>query len=360
MLKSPDPRNWTSTFPNKVWRDTYMKAVTFGSPDWIPCSVGFFDAVWAKYRQELKDLVGRHPFIFGTYLKAKVNYDAMNKRHKPNTKSTDNWDCTWQSAKGGYEGQVVGHPLANWEILLEYKFPNPQKKSEWGNRHWFLEKIGRRAAKNLGILFPGNGERLFDRLYFLRGFDNLMRDFATNDPHLPMLLQRFQDHEVTLVKRWLNMKVDIMNFHTDIGTQNRLMISPRQFRQWIKPLFAAVFQPCKDAGVPVYLSSDGYLLDIIDDLAECGVSVHDPQLRANTLEGIAEKYKGNMCVDLDLDRQSFPFAAPEELQEQIAKAVELLNSPEGGFMMKAEISDPQVPLENIEAICQAFEEYCIF
>jgi hypothetical protein len=36
-----------------------------------------------------------------------------------------------------------------------------------------------------------------------------------------------------------------------------------------------------------------------------------------------------------------------------------LNTPQGGLMMKAEISDDQVPLENIEAICTAFEKYCI-
>src|SRR5271157_1370821 len=359
MLKTPDPHNWTATYPNKVWRDNYLKAVTFRSPDWIPCSVDFYGAVWAKYRHQLKELVLRHPFVFGTYLKIKVNYDAINKRHQPNSDFVDHWGCTWHVVKGGYEGQVVGHSLADWSAFKTYHFPDPLKLSEWGKQHWFLAKWGLRAGRRLGILTTGGGERLFDRLYFLRGFDNLMRDFATNDAHLPELIQRLQDHELALVHKWLEVGVDQMNFHTDIGTQNRLMISPRQFRQYIKPIFAAIFQPCRDAGVPVYLSSDGYLLDIVDDLVECGVAVHDPQLRANTLEGIAEKYKGKMCIDLDLDRQSFPFASPDDLKDQIKAAVDALNSPEGGFMMKAEIADPNIPLANIEAICETFEEFCI-
>ncbi len=359
MTPAQDPYHWTSTRPNKYNRENYLKAVTFRHPDWIPCEMGFYSPLWAKYRHNLKALVLRHPFVFGTYLKAKWHYDSVPKHHQPNTYWVDNWGCGWQSIKGGYEGQVVHHPLENWNALATYKFPDPLKFTERGKQHWFSAKWGLRGARRIGLLTSGNGERLFDRLYFLRGFDNLMRDFATNNPNLQTLLQRFQEHEITLVKKWLSIGVDVMHFHTDIGTQNRLMISPRQFRKYIKPLFAAVFQPCKEAHVPVYLSSDGYLLDIVDDLVECGVSVHDPQLRANTLEGIAKTYKGKLCIDLDLDRQSFPFAAPEELRQQVKSAVEALASPEGGLMLKAEIADPNTPLENIEAICQAMEDYCI-
>ena len=124
-------------------------------------------------------------------------------------------------------------------------------------------------------------------------------------------------------------------------------------------MYSNIFQPLRKADILVYLSSDGNLLEIVDDLIECGVSIHDPQFRANGLEGIAKHYKGKMCIDLDLDRQSFPFALPETLKAQIRDAVDILAMPEGGLMMKAEISDANVPLENIEAIAEAFEEYCI-
>jgi hypothetical protein len=36
--------------------------------------------------------------------------------------------------------------------------------------------------------------------------------------------------------------------------------------------------------------------------------------------------------------------------------VETLGSPEGGLWLKAEVG-PDVPLENVEAICQALETY---
>ena len=49
------------------------------------------------------------------------------------------------------------------------------------------------------------------------------------------------------------------------------------------------------------------ILEIIDDLVEYGLQVHDPQLRANGLADIQRCYKGKLCINLDLDRQSFPF-----------------------------------------------------
>jgi hypothetical protein len=354
-----DLHHWSLKHPNKSARSNWLKAVEFREPDWIPCSIGFFPIVWARHRERLTALQEKHPFLFGTFVNKHRNYDNIPMHHQPNTRYTDNWGCRWYVSQGGYEGQVEGNPLADWSAFASYRPPDPLKFSERGKRVWFGAKTGYKIARKYDILTSGSGERLFDRLYFLRGFDNLMMDFARNDPHLPQLIQMLQDHEITLTKKWLQIGVDVMNYHTDIGTQDRLMISPRQFRKYIKPMFAAIFQPCRQAKTHVYLSSDGYLLDIVDDLKEAGVSVHDPQLRANTLEGIAKHYKGKLCVDLDLDRQSFTFATPDALKKQIRDAVATLNSPEGGFMMKVEISDVNVPFENIEALCEALEEYSI-
>jgi len=131
-----------------------------------------------------------------------------------------------------------------------------------------------------------------------------------------------------------------------------------QVGRYIKPLFMTLFQTCRQAGVHVALSSDGCLLEIVDDLIECGVSVHDPQLRANTLQGIARAYKGKLCANVDLDRQSLPFVTPQEIREQIKEVVDSMALPEGGLMVLAAVYGKDVPLGNIAAICEAMEDYC--
>ena len=60
---------------------------------------------------------------------------------------------------------------------------------------------------------------------------------------------------------------------------------------------------------------------------------------------------------LDLDRQLFPFATPSEIVDHIGETHATLSSPQGGLILYAEC-EPDVPMENIEAICSALEKIC--
>ena len=109
--------------------------------------------------------------------------------------------------------------------------------------------------------------------------------------------------------------------------------------------------------MPIYLHTDGHVLEIIPDLIEVGVRVLNPQFRSNGLEGLKEVAKGKVAIHQDLDRQLFPFATPSEIEEHIGEVFEGLHLAEGGLMLYAEC-EPDVPLENIDAICTALEKTC--
>lgn len=340
-------------------RENWLRAVDFQHPEWIPCAVGFSLLTWHTHREQLEDLVLRHPLLFRGFQRGSVDYDKFPVVYRAGEEFRDNWGCVWRNIVGGLEGVVVGHPLADWDALDTYRAPDPETLSERGERNWEQIRQDIAERKRRGELTHGAGERLFDRLYFLRGFENLMTDIATDDPHLPRLIELLTDYEMKLIRMSLELGVDCVGFHTDIGTQDALMISPEKFRQYIKPMFKSLFTACRQAGARVALSSDGRLLDIVDDLMECGVSIHDPQVRANTFEGIEKAYKGKMCINVDLDRQMFAFCTPEDIWEHVREAVERLYLPEGGLMVTGQVYDSQTPLENIEALCAAIETYCL-
>ena len=138
--------------------------------------------------------------------------------------------------------------------------------------------------------------------------------------------------------------------------QTSLPISPDKWRKYLKPCYAQLFAPFREAGHYLYFHSDGHILELIPDLMECRVSVINPQVRANGLKILAKVCKDKICVDLDLDRQMFPFCTPQQIDDHVRQAVEVLSSPAGGLWLKAEIAD-DVPLENTEAICTALEKY---
>ncbi len=350
-------------------RENWLRTVEFRSPEWILCEVRFLPAVWHKYREKLEELVLRHPLIYFStsgdpyYRRSgdwrrRVNFDEFPLGYREGEYFWDSWSCLWHNLQGGMVGQVVGHPLVDWKALDTYKMPDPLLQGEYEKREWEKIKKDAEECRRKGLLVKGFGEELFTRLYYLRGFENLMIDFAIDAPQLPRLIEMLLDYEMRLVDKWLEIGVDVINFHTDIGAQNSLMISPVKFRKYIKPMFKKIFTKCREAGVHVYLSSDGCLLEIVDDLIECGVSVHDPQIRANTLDGIARAYKGKMCAFVDLDRQMFPFCKPEDIRRQVKEVVDKLALPEGGLMVWG-VTGGDVPLENIEAVCEAMEKYCL-
>jgi len=132
--------------------------------------------------------------------------------------------------------------------------------------------------------------------------------------------------------------------------------------EWASPSdksggYAKMFQPFRKADIPVRYSSDGNLLDIIDDLVECGVSSHDPQLSVNTIDGIVRAYKGKLCAVIDFG-QEIVLMSPQEIKESIEEIVKRMGSPQGGLALRAwAIAD--VPLENVEAFCSAAEAYCL-
>lgn len=338
--------------------ENYIKAITFNNPTWIPCRVGLMPATWRRYRKNLEEIVLRHPKIFPDYKEGSIDFDAISDPGYKKGRFTDSWGCVWENVEEGLEGLVVSHPLDDWEKLKTYIPPDPITQEERGGiPDWERRREHIRELKSQGRLAIGGLPHgfMYMRLYYLRGFENLMIDIALDDPRLERLINIVLDYNIRLINKWLELGVDAMYFGDDLGNQDRLPISPEKFRRYLKPCYRKMFSLCKEKGVYVYLHSDGHILEIIDDLIECGIDVINPQVRANGIEGLAKTAKGKVCIDLDLDRQLFPFATPEEIREHILIAVEKLNSPRGGLMLYAEC-EPDVPLENIDAICGTLEE----
>ena len=181
-------------------------------------------------------------------------------------------------------------------------------------------------------------------------------DFAEEPPELQKMIDIVLEYNMGEIRRMLQNPPPMAHFGDDLGMQTSLPISPEKWRKYLKPCFAKMYGLCHDAGTTVYMHTDGHIIPIIQDLVDAGVNVVNPQIRANGLDRLVDACKGKVCVNLDLDRQLFPFCKPEEIDGHVREAVEKLGSPEGGLWLSAECG-PDVPLATIEAICQALEKY---
>ena len=307
--------------------ENYYRAVEFRSPQYIPTRVKLMPATWRKYRAELEKLVLRHPDLWPDFTAGSLNYDATTYRAG---RYTDDWGCVWDNKDDGLEGIVVQSPLTNWTELENYHEPRTE------------------PVLNHGFMFL--------RLTFIRGYENLMIDFLEQPDQVHRLIEIVLRYNEAAVKQALAENPRLIAFGEDLGMQDRLLMSPAHFRKFIMPAYHRLFQMARTAGAHVYLHSDGRIVSIAQDLLACGLTVINPQAGANGLPDIKNCFKGKACIDLDLDRQKFPFLCHAEIEEHVEEVVRQLGSKEGGLMLLAEI-EPDVPLDNIEAICCVLEKY---
>lgn len=312
--------------------DDRTNAMNYEHPATIPIAVSLLPATWIKYRGELEQLVLRHPRIFGEKQPGSFDYDAVAGTYNEG-EHIDCWGCVWSNIHHGCESYVTGHPVPTRAAVREFKAPPPGS----GIKHGFMWLI----------------------LSDLRGFEELMVDFAEEAPELQMLIDLVLEYNCGEIARMLENRPAMMGFGDDLGMQHGLAIGEHKWRRYLKPCYQRMYGMCHAAGASVYMHTDGHILPIIKDLIDCGVNVVNPQVRANGLEGLARECKGKVCVNLDLDRQLFPFCAPADIEAHVHEAVEVLGMPDGGLWLTAECAD-DVPLENIEAICAALERYSTY
>jgi len=309
--------------------DNRMKAMLFEHPGAIPISVWLLPAAWMAHREALHEIAMRHPDLFGPPRDAAtVNFDAVGGTYAMG-EHTDAWGCVWKNIAQGFDAQVVNHPLPERAMVNAFTPPPPGD----GIPHGFL----------------------FLRLTYLRGYEEAMIDFAEEPSELQRLIDIVSDYNISELARMERLD-PIQYFGDDLGAQTALPISPVAWRKYLKPCYKKLYDLCHHKGSYVFMHTDGHILPIIGDLIDCGVNVINPQVRANGLAGLAAECKGKVCVSLDLDRQLFPFCTPAEIDTHVREVVEALGSPQGGLWLHAEIG-PDVPLENVEAICGALERY---
>ncbi len=338
----------------------FIKTITFDHPEWTPCRVGLLPATWIKYRDELEEVVLAHPGVFPGYEKGSRDFEEIGNPLYEVGRHIDCWGVVWENIERGLDSIPIVHPLEDWSALDDYRPPDPLKDDSWGPRDWVQVRRSLEESRRQGNLATGGGLMhgfMYMWLYYLRGFENLMLDLATGEPRLAGLIQMVEGYNAAVIRKYLELGAETMSFGDDLGMQNSLPMSPAMWREFIKPSYERMFRPCREANVPIYLHTDGHILEIIPDLIEVGVRVINPQIRANGLQGLVEMAKGKVAIDQDLDRQLFPFAAPSQLEDHISEVFEALTLPEGGLMLLAECG-PDVPLENINVICTTLERVC--
>ena len=303
----------------------------------VPCRVSINYTIWERYGERLEKLQQECAHV---NVNPRVGLDSPRVvEHK----SRDAWGCLWHYPGMGLDGQVIEHPLDSWEKLMTWQPPTAPVEA-------IKKSVGpRQAGLEHGFLFL--------RLTYLRGFENFMVDVAEENQNLYELRDVVTDYWYQVTKARLDCGATHVSGGDDLGLQDRLPISPDAWRKLIKPAYEQIFGLARERGATVRLHTDGYIVEIIPDLIEIGVTDLNPQDLVNGLDTLERLAKGKVHITLDIDRQKITaFGTPGEIDRHIRNCIQTLGSPEGGLSLIWGVY-PGTPIENIEATVRGMEKY---
>lgn len=178
---------------------------------------------------------------------------------------------------------------------------------------------------------------VFERSHHLLGFENALMAVYEEPEAYKALLHRIADYKCELIEYVAKYyKPDILMMHDDYGANDRLMLSPDTWREFIKPELARLVNKVHECGCIYEHHSCGHIEPIIGDLIEIGVDGINPLQRpCNDIARIKKEYDGKITFVGGLSTQTVidrPGTTDEEIAEDLQYAYDTL-APGGGFVM---------------------------
>ncbi len=268
---------------------------------------------------------------------------------------------------GGYYA-IAGYPLGQENLPLDdieaFDWPDPYNPAMfeglWEQAKYWYENtdyvVGADGIK-VGVLQTASQ---------IRGYDKLFIDFALKPDIAHALLDKISGLINEMYREYMEVVgpyVQVVCITDDQGTQNSLMISPKMFREFIKPRLKAQIDTIKEvADVKVLFHCDGAVLPLMDDFIDIGVDILNPIQTVvkgfEDTQALKEKYGDRICFHGAIDvQQVLPNATPEEVRYEVAKRIHDLG-PGGSYILApCHNINIDIPVENVATMFEAAQEY---
>lgn len=259
---------------------------------------------------------------------------------------------------GGLYFDQMYHPLAEATTIAEIEaFELPDISDE--ELVW-LRRRARRLYETTGkAIMSEFGGNILEAAQNLRGWEQFMVDMAREPKLAQALAHKLADHYTANLPRYLDAVSDyvqIIQMGDDLGTQRGPQMSPRMYRQIIKPAHRQIYEYVKaHSDLYIFLHTCGSIYRLVPDLIEVGVDILNPvQISAAGMDPARLKREFGQDVVFwggGADTQHvLPNATPEEVRQHVRELIEVF-APGGGYVFcQVHNIQANVPPENVVAM----------
>jgi uroporphyrinogen decarboxylase len=281
----------------------------------------------------------------------------------------DEWGIQWRKPKpSGLYYDLAHQPLAgaSLEQIAAYPWPDPEDPAR---QVGLVETAkGIHSEGEYAVVLSGiTGGGPMEVSAWIAGFENFFIALASDPNWADALLDRILEIKLRFWQAILPQVgpyVDIIAESEDLGTQDRLMISPRSFQLHIKPRLCQLITGIKKAAphIKVMLHSDGAIVPVLPDLIEIGVDILNPvQVSAKGMGDTAflkREFGSDLVFWGAIDTQStLSLGTPQDVRDEVQRRIQDLAA--GGGYVLASVHNIQgdVPPKNILAMVEAWQQF---
>ncbi|HDQ72816.1 MAG TPA: hypothetical protein ENN19_12080 [Chloroflexi bacterium] len=284
----------------------------------------------------------------------------------------DEWGITHRRSKpDGLYYSIVQAPLDDPALSVRdvenYPWPNMADPQRIAGLRELAEGYRR---DGLGVVIKSPCAGIFEMAQRIVGMENCLLMMAGDKRLAGALFEKLLELKLAFWDMALPRLADVVDVvaeFDDYGTQTSQLISPRMFREQIKPHLKALFG-CIERLAPDarrFFHSCGNVRPLIPDFIEIGVEILNPvHVRAAGMEPTALKRDfGDALVFWGggVDTQGvLPTGTPQEVKDDVQRNVEAL-APGGGYVFSTVHNiQPDVPPQNVVAMWEALQEYGVY
>ncbi len=341
--------------------------------------------VVAEVAQGLSEITGIRPYNCDAYLTNRISHaemltslgndvvgigstapDCCPTKTRPDGFRVDEWGLVYRQVPHGFGiyQEVVERPLSGITSdreLARYQMPDPAAAGRFDVARDHSERYGDDYAL-LGVIEC----TVFEMAWNLVGLEQFLTDMALHKSYVGLLLDEVADYSIGVGRELIHLGADIMLTGDDLGMDIGPMISPKMWREQIKPRLQRVLDAYRVAKPDIILAyhSCGSVLPFIDELIEMGVDVLNPiQVTAHGMDpATLEALYGDRLAFLGAvdQRHVLPAGTPQDVDAEVRRRIWELGR--GGGYMAAPTHDIQAdtPVENVLQLFQSVKEWGVY
>lgn len=249
-------------------------------------------------------------------------------------------------------------PLRNAESLEEIEnYPLPDYAS------WDISHYDRTAAraKEEGRVVIGLVGHMYEWAWQIRGYEQFLMDMIQRPEWAECLLDKIIEGARFKAVSAARAGADYIHCGDDVANQESLMFSRPMWEKFMRSRWEKVWTEVKEINPDcrVFYHTDGNIRDIVGDLIDAGVDILNPlQPEALDIDAVHREHGDRVTFDGTIGTQStMPHGSPEEVKMRVREVIDKYGRNGGLIISPTHVLEPEVPLENIDALAKACREY---